>query len=188
MIAEDAKHLGAAVVKRNAPVGVSAHPPPAAGKLPIGGLVYISPRLVSPRFEGFEGCGATGQERWADPPHLDCCECVECRSAENCRCGLSIMCLMRENRSIPPLSTASQRQVWPLARGRGRPERTTTSTSTSARMGVAIVKRNAPVGVSADPPRPQATADRGVFCLSPLNSREPVVVPVAGQVAAKVFP
>ena len=47
-------------------------------------------------------------------------------------------------------------------------------------MGAAVVKRNAPVGVSADPPpRPQATADRGVFCLSHLGSREPVVVPIA---------
>ncbi len=39
------------------------------------------------------------------------------------------------------------------------------------RLGVVVVKRNAPVGVSADPPRPQATADRGVFCLSHLGSR-----------------
>ncbi len=59
MIAEDAKHLAAQLDTvfedvqmmwfdgaREPVVVPIAHPPPAAGKSPIGGLVYISPRLA----------------------------------------------------------------------------------------------------------------------------------------------
>ena len=43
LIAEDAKHLGVAVVKRNAPVGVSADPPQAAGDRRPGDTLYYLP-------------------------------------------------------------------------------------------------------------------------------------------------
>ncbi len=77
-------------------------------------------------------------------------------------------------------------QLGPHARGRDKIKVTWTATSaTSARMGAAVVKRNAPVGVSADPPRAVGDRRPGVLCLSHLGSREPVVVPVARAAVAK---
>ncbi len=66
---------------------------------------------VAPK-PGLQCRTATGRERADDPLHLECCDCTASRSAGNCQGGLTILPIMRKNRSIPPLSAALQRQVW----------------------------------------------------------------------------